>query len=616
MRKYITAIILLANIFIVTFLVQATVLAFISQFKIEYLSIALIISLLIMSFFIKKIFHDMRVLPSVTIASGIVCCLVVTLLIFFPHDTLGGSDEAVYSNYGIHLAQTGSLTFSPYLNKLPDKRIENVELYPPGYIVWIATEQVILGFQGVLRSNIILVILGLFSLFLVTYLIGGRSGALTTIILYSSSMPFLWFSRQTMSENLAFFLLWTLILFLFITLKTKRLTYLLMVFFCSWLLALTRLEGILLQLIFVLIIPFALWSYKVTHPKKILLLTGLFLLVVVSNLFITKLKFGTFLTQSIASVNYYIKRSTASFLPQKVSQINRSLNIAPKKYTPTLYDRIPVFFAQMLIKYNFFLIIVSIFFLAGKFIFSLKQQFQTKLLFLIIFVSLLPEYIKLISPSISIFEPWIYRRYIYALLPFGYLSFCILLKYITEKKIFLFILGSLLIINIALTSPIMFVKNNWIIADRINEIIKNVSKNDFILIENGIFGDYYPISFLVVNKNIRSAVISQIKSENFVPNKKTVSEIPYEKIFLLSTNKKESYPLFNIISNKSINIEYNQLVPSCQLRLLGESIGMSDPYNIGILPLQNAINYCSKPGNIIVNRKETLYLYELVYEGI
>jgi len=65
-------------------------------------------------------------------------------------------------------------------------------------------------------------------------------------------------------------------------------------------------------------------------------------------------------------------------------------------------------------------------------------------------------------------------------------------------------------------------------------------------------GYYYPGSYLILQRRIRSAFTSQINSSQFIPQKKIFNEIPYNKIFLLSNKKDEKYPNFNIIEKNSM----------------------------------------------------------------
>lgn len=614
-ERLLTTVILSVSIFFSFLLINSVILTFLHQFKAHLIYLLFIPSFVLTLFFFFRVRRDINLLPKLTLPVVFIIFFVSTILFLFPHDIFGGADEAMYVNYAVHLSQSASLEFPSNLSNLPEKLIEAVKPTPPGYVVFLALQNVFFGTQGLLHANVILIILGLSSFFLVSSIITGRVGGVVSILLYSSSMPFLWFSRETMSENLSFFLLWTLILFLFLSLKTKRLLYIGGVMLCSWLFGITRIEGFLLQYILLLVIPGSLFFRHVTQAKKIILVVIFFLFVTLSNLSIVHFTFGSYINEAITSVVYQIKRSVASTFTQK-PVINDAITdtVMNMKKETTLYDRIYVFFAQMLIKYNFFLAIYCIFVIAAWLTIRIKRPYPFRAYFMIILLIIIPEYYKLVSPGIAIFEPWLYRRYVYALLPFGYLSLFLLINQHRNKKIFTLILSCLLIINIMLSGQILFLKNNWLLVDKMEEITKEVSKNDFVMIQSWDIGDYHPGSFLVVNKGIRSSFTNQIRPSQLLPDEKTFNGVSYNKIYLLSTNEKDTYSSFVVTSRKSVDIEFDKLVPACQLKLLGKEMGLTNPYNIGILPLGSVIKYCSKPGNNIMHYKGKFYLYELVYD--
>ena len=186
-------------------------------------------------------------------------------------------------------------------------------------------------------------------------------------------------------------------------------------------------------------------------------------------------------------------------------------------------------------------------------------------------------------------------------------------------------------INIILSSPILFLKNNWLLVDKLNEITKDISRDDFVIVDKSPLGYYSSGSFLMINKGIRSAASSILWTRDFTPEKKSFSGLAYNRIFLLSANDQAIYSSFEIVSRKTlgrpiyssfeivyrklVDVEYTQLIPSCQLFLLGSEIGSVNLYNIGILPFSSVEKYCSQPKNEIVKHKDKLYLYELTYKG-
>ena len=629
LEKWATRFLLLASIFISVLLVEATVLALVNQFKTVFIYFSLIPAFIIAMLFSIPLKRDVKLLPDATLPIILILFLISLILIFFPHDTFGGRDEAVYANLASHLVDNSSLKLPLYLNNLPDNFVEKVRTWHQEYPIWLGTQEILFGTGWMLRSNVIIIILGLFSFFLVSSYLGGKKNGLISTILFSSSMPFLWFSRETMSENLSFFLLWSIILFLLLSLKTKNHIYLIPVFIYSWLFGLTRFEGFLLQFV-LLFVLFSLLFLKKINFEKILVIISIGILVLVTNIYIANDIFlPSFLKNDVPQVSESIKRDISSLISTKLVGNNNYPFFSAK--SESLSHKYPFFIFQMLAKYNLILIILSIFLITAQFLIRFKKLEKSKKFFFIILILLLPEFYKLISPNVTLDQPWLYRRYMYALLPFGYICFLILLDNFINKKLFFTLLGSLIMINIVLSSPILFLKNNWLLVDKLNEITKDISRDDFIIVDKSPLVYYSPGSFLMINKGIRSAASSILWTRDFAPEKKLFSGLAYNKIFLLSANDQAIYPSFEIVSRKtlgipiyssfeivsrkSVDVEYTQLIPSCQLFLLGSEIGSVNLYNIGILPFSSVEKYCSQPKNEIVEHKDKLYLYELTYKG-
>lgn len=615
-EKWATIFYLSASVFISFLLVETVILTLVHQFKPLFLYFSLISAFVVAVLFSIPLKRDVKFLPKITVPIIFLILLISLILIFFPHDTFGGRDEAVYLNYAVHLAKNGSLNFSSYLNHLPDNFVENVKIAPPAYTIYLATQQVFFGIQGLLRGNLIIIILGLFSFFLVSSYIGGSKIGLIATVLFSSSMPFLWFSRETMSENLSFFLLWSLILFLFIFLKTKRFIYLSITFLCSWLFALTRIEGFFIQLLLFFIIPIILYFYKVISLKKIFIVMFIYFLLVISNIVIVKNLYFPFLKTMVSAVKYTTNNNLKFILPEKkLSTFTQSTELN-KVESDKLGKKFILFFSLMLVKYNLLIIVLSIFLVIPLFLLQFYKIKNSAIYFFIILAIILPELLKIISLNVTLDQPFMYRRYLYALLPLGYLCFSFFLNQLKNKKLIIIIVGTFFIINIIFSKNIIFLKNNWSLINKIGKITTNISQNDFVIVESRPLKDYSSYSYMRLQKGIRSVPEYTVTSSNFFPEKKTFNGVPYKKIFLLSVTKKDNYSFFKTVLKTSEDVEYVQLVRSCELNLLGEEERLINSFNINILSFSNAVRYCDKPGNEILYHKETLYLYELVYDKI
>lgn len=619
-EKWLTILFISTSIFISVLLAEAIVLTLASQFKALFIYLALIPAFVASFFLLNSLKKDIGLLPKISLPVIFVVFLVSLILAFFPHNTFGGRDESLYSNYAIYLTETASLNLPSYLNNLPNSPTESIKTTPPGYTIYLATQKLFFGTQGLLRGNMIIIIFGFFSFFLVSSYIRGHRVGMAAVILFSSSMPFLWFARETMSENLSFFLLWSLILFLFIFLKTKRKLYIIGLFINAWIFALTRLEGFLIQFMVLIILVHILVRLKTLNLKTGYFVIFFYLLLIVSTIFISKITFSPFLKTVVPQVSYSIKRNLSPIFSRNKLSIKVASSILEENdKVNTLSKNYINFFNEMLAKYNFIIIIFSIFLVGVQFLIRTKKFDKSKRHFFLIFILLIPEYYKLISPNVTMDQPWLYRRYIYALLPFGYLCFSFFLTQLKNIRLLIFLLSILFIINMGFSSPILFLKNNWALIGNIEKITENISKNDLVIINTHErpLGYYSINAFFLLHKNVRILSNQELSTNKFVFENKTFNNISYENIFLLSTltNNEKNYPLFRIVKKNEIDINYVQLIPLCQLPELGSELGYFDIYNFDKYSYLSIKNYCSKTENEIVKNEKKLYLYELIYSN-
>lgn len=600
-EKWITIFFFCASLFVVLLIIQALILTWFNQFKILYLYYSIFISLILTTVFFYFIKKDIRLLPRLTIPVLLVISFISLIFIAFPHDTFGGRDEGLFSNLAVHLADSGSLNFPPYLAN----ETKGIRARLPAYTSWLAIQKLFFGDEWLLRSNIILVGLGLSALYLTSTILGGKMTGLITIILYASSMPFLWFSRETMTENLSFFLFWALVLFSLVFIKTKRLSYLVFLFLNSWVFSLTRVEGIFIQIFLMISLEFTLLYKKLFKLRKILWITLIFISLIISSFYVIKtFSFESYFQESVTAVK-------VNFLDSFSNQFNSNLNQIKDEIK--LNERLPSFFLLMLIKYNFILIFFAIIFVVINTFFKRKHNIN-KVYLLTIVLIIAPEFSKLLNPGVTIDQPWLYRRYVYALLPFGYMCFSLLCKQLTNRRLknLLFIL--VILINLLLSKNILFLKNNWSLKDKLEKISSNISPKDFVIVRNSVLGHYSPSSFLTIQKKAYNVSETTFPSLRISPEEKTIDDKTYKRLFLLSAEKNETYPNFSLQTIDKVNLKYTQLEFNCQLHLLGENLQLYDVYNLSFLPYKAAREYCSKPINEIKNIEKQLFLYELIYE--
>lgn len=601
-EKWATVFFLCASVFIVILLTQALILTWFGQFKLLFLNISLIISFLSAGVFYIFIIKDLNFLPRFNIYALAIICIVCIIFSFFPHDTFGGRDEGLYSNLAVYLTNHGNLLTPWYLYANP------ADTGPwtgrvPAYTAWLAIQNIYFGQNWMLMSSMVLITFGLFYLYMIANLLSGKKVGLITIILFTTCFQFLWLGRETLSENLAFFLLWASITFLFFFIRTKNITFFIGLLLINWLFSFARVEGLYIQIATLLVLLLNLFIFKKISLIKTLSISLLYILFIGS----------TFLIYSnISNTNYNkaIVSSASLGVTNSVSSLTSQQNS-----DATLSERFPFFIMLMFAKYNLLLVLLSPFIILPLIMFDKKMNLKSKIGFIGITIIILPEFAKFIFPGISLDQPWFFRRYIYAIIPFGFLYFSILLNKITNRRLSIIIIYILLIVNIVFSIRIITLKNNWSVTSGLEEITNFVSPQDLIMIKNyETLNNYLPETYLTYQKEIRTFYSEwmEVKDNNWLPAENKFQGKHYDKLFLLSNKENDSYNNFKLRKISIMPIETKQLQWTCVLPLLKEQLGLNiDDYSN--VPFQDAVKYCSNSDNEIFGIKKNIYLYELLF---
>ena len=219
------------------------------------------------------------------------------------------------------------------------------------------------------------------------------------------------------------------------------------------------------------------------------------------------------------------------------------------------------------------------------------------------------------NPSATLEQPWMYRRYLYALLPFGYLSFSIVLNSLVKKKVLALIISCLLVVNIMISAKIITHKNNWQITEKIELLARDITTKDLIIIDGQILGNYKPLSYIALNNEIRNLYNWWIEIGDWQPKEKKYQGVPYTRLFLLSNKEYIRYKNFKLVPTGTVDIESKQLQANCELGLLRKELGF-ETQNFFRLPYSDVIKYCSKVDNNIINIKEKIFLYQMEYSHV
>ncbi len=420
--------------------------------------------------------------------------IVVTLWTLFSTPTVfTGRDQGSLANAAIMLADTHALTThtpvsDAFFRYYGDGKALNfpgffythdgalMTQFPIPYIAWIAVFYSVFGLFGFTIANGVLFLLfGLSFTLLLKDIVARltrkvapqRQAQYYGALFLLTSFPFMWFFRHTLSENLAQFLIFFLILqaMLFVRTTGKPIAplHFWSAILTGMLLTFTRIEG-------VAIFAFMLLAFLIhPHTNNYLRtrLTTHLLAPAIGLLFAFAIVFNQ-------TTNFY-KMIVKALLPSgapttSVSSDGSALTALATRYTEYLsYGILP------------FLIAGAI----GAYLLWRKKRYDALIPFLI----LAPTLIYLISPHISADAPWMLRRITFALLPLGMLYTVLL---ITIKQRLRYAVAALLV-ALALPATLTFFRfyENADLLRQTQTLAQQFTPTDLILIDAGVSGNRF-----------------------------------------------------------------------------------------------------------------------------
>ena len=497
-----------------------------------------------------------------TKASNIDIIVTIFVLIFalfsgiFAHDTFyGGRDPGIYSTYSIYLANNHALEIiSPINNLIPDflspgsyKFIGNSKLISQfhfGYIAWLATNYSLFGIIGIKFANFIPICVSLTSIYLIGKKIKNEYVGISAILLFAMTFPMVWFSRQTVTEIFSIAILWFGVLCVLNIIHRNRNIYIVGSILSIGLLPFVRIEGIIF-FSFLLVYLFSSyiskndnWSFNKYHLILIIILTTLILY---------------YYTQVQPRYLHIIHDVINHFLPdiQPSSAVLNSMELNPSAIRHHFTD----FIYMALSEYNLQIVIMFIPLIFIKSI--IKVTDESKKILLVLFF-MLPGYVYLIVPFITLDQPWFLRRYMLTVLPSAYLFITILLYGISKKKhVFITAISIVFVLNVLTASPIIFFSENDGMVDIVEDISKQVSKNDLILVDRYATGSYKmadPLFFIFERPALwwDESSLSNLKQNANLEN--------FNDVYILTNNKVNLNKYFNsdeleLVYQKNITLQ-------------------------------------------------------------
>jgi len=436
------------------------------------------------------------------IASTIFLLIVILFSFFSTPTVFSGRDQGAISEAAIRLSQNHTFEFSTPVST------EFFKIYGPGralnfpgfyytdqgdlttqfplvYIVWLALFYSLFGISGFIVANAILLCIFFFSFYLLIRLFLNAQSAIPTFLFTATAFIFMWFSKFTLSENMALPILWLSILALMLFLKSLRKLHYFVFLASAILLFFTRIEGIAFLAVSIIVISLNKGARKYIKEKPAL------------RLWLPAIFFvAVFIVNIFRDFNFY-REIAKALLPMFMVLQTQYLGALKDSEVPAFYiDKLFLIYGML----GFFIIGAI-----GICICAFKKEFYK----LIPFFVVLPSFVYFLDSHITPGHPWMLRRFMFSLLPVGIFYSGLLLgkgleNWKNKKSIAIFS-GIVVIILLAANLPafskyLTFSENKNLLAQT-KLLSDNFSSNDLVLIDREATGDNWamisgPMNFL------------------------------------------------------------------------------------------------------------------------
>jgi len=580
----------------------ALVLTLASAFYLAILIPVILIIVVAVTVYLKRYKSFGKPARSEVLALAFVLIFAVLTSVYF-HDTFsGGRDDGLYTNHAVYLSQNHSLSVDGYSN-LPglfsvDDSYTSIRY--PGYVAWVALNCIIFGTAGVYVSNFLLIIIGLMSLYFIGKKIKNGKVGIITVIMLATAFPFIWFTRRTFSEILLFALIWFAILCFIEAHDRKQSRFWIPMFFACGLSLATRSEALPIIILLFVIFVFLVFREK----EKLISKWGIVIFLITLVPFIY--------WSAATHVGQFWFNDTISQYKSIFISSSSSVSVTPVEGVSTLRSHQAQFVFQMLSEYSlyWFILLIPLAFI-GSFIKKDKKVF--KYLFITLLI-ILPTFVYLIRPYITIDQPWFLRRYVFTILPFAFLCSSIFLFEVIKRKVTLsLVVIMIIILNLVVASPILAFSDNKGMLKNMENLCGDLSAQDLILVDRYTLKNYMMADpmFFVYGKHalwLDGDNSSVAYDEGYYQIRSAVNFSQFEHIYIITNPSRSQY--YSVIKNGKASMIYNQSVTYQYLEKTVDVIHIP-----GSPPDQNDIAYntivpmIERPSDI-----ETDTTYVQVYE--
>ncbi len=431
------------------------------------------------------------------------------------HDTLyGGRDPGIYSTNAIYLSDHHTMMIDSPINDLipsflsPNNYIKTsdgrlISQFHFGYISWVAIYYSLFGLAAIKFSNILPLFVGLISIYLIGKELRNSYVGLGAVLTFSASYPLIWFSRQTVTEIFFMALFWFGVLCCLYIQQRKHNLYYISSMLAFGMLPFVRIEGLILFCFYFIFLLYVLSSKDIRSSDQ--RATNKNVLDHFSDIknhdrsHFLKSKFPVllwfvFTLTSVLIIYYYFFMQTR-YLGVIDAVLNHFSGGMVSSATETIsMDKtairyhFPEFVYMALSEYNLQLPLISIFlvFIASV----LRMDASSKKQLLVIFF-MLPGFLYLLSPFITLDQPWFLRRYVATTIPGAFLLMSLLMHDLSKQKtVYIGLLSLVMVLNIYAAYPILFFSENQGMITSVGDISAHVGPNDLVLVDRYAAGSY------------------------------------------------------------------------------------------------------------------------------
>lgn len=450
-----------------------TILAILKVYYVSVVNILIFVTFLVFLIFLLK--HKVKVKKLTRhdwIALGIVFFFGALNTYFFYDSFSGGIDTGVYPNAASLITTHHSFTGVENINFPGWGKIDGgFRLnFDYGYPTWLAIHYSIFGLFGIQLSSFLPMIIGTLSIYFICKHSFNSTVGIASVILIVTTYPMLWIMRMTLTEVLAFSLLWFGILSFLLTYQRKNTFYLYPAILAFSFGLLTRPEFIPTYALFIgiLFILFLLKNDTWFIDKKIIIYLVLAAVPFLIYTYLINTRYFNTMLAFLKDPSILI--TPTQHLPQELQLLNDPIS-----------SHYPEFVFRMLSEYNIYWFIILI-----PFTFAFLRNINKTLSinFLIICILASPYFIYLFHPSITLFQPWFLRRYIVAIIPLAIISTVAFFHYkIQNKRVLYTIFGLILISNLVIAGPIITLSENAGMIKQVGDISSKFTSNDLVIVD-------------------------------------------------------------------------------------------------------------------------------------